>query len=77
MSHDYSNLSIHLSEYSGEEQVRAGDGSALPIHHSGGSFFSTPSGKLLLHNLLHVPLILYVSFVRITLHQEASSLWSY
>lgn len=67
MSHDYSNLTIHPSEYSGEEKVRVGDGSALPIHHTGSSSFSTPSGKLLLHNLLHVPLILYVSFVLITL----------
>lgn len=57
MTHDYSNLTIQPTEYSGEEQVRVGDGFNLPIHHTGGSSLSTPSGKLLLHNLLHVPLL--------------------
>ncbi|KAB1227925.1 Retrovirus-related Pol polyprotein from transposon TNT 1-94 [Morella rubra] len=57
MTHDYTNLSHNPTEYTGEEQVRVGDGSALPIHHTGGSSLSTPSRSLRLSNLLHVPLL--------------------
>lgn len=48
MTHDYSNLFINPTEYTGEEQVHMGDGSALPIHHTGDSSLSTSSCTLLL-----------------------------
>ncbi|KAB1216375.1 Retrovirus-related Pol polyprotein from transposon TNT 1-94 [Morella rubra] len=55
MTNDFSNLTIYPTEYFGEEPVRVGDGSTLPIHHTGGSTIPTAHGNLLLHNLLHVP----------------------
>lgn len=57
MTNDFSNFTINPSEYTGEDQVRVGDGSALPIQHIGNSTLSTSHGNLILRNLLHVPLI--------------------
>lgn len=55
MTNDLSNLTLNPSEYFGDEHVRVGDGTSLPIQHTGGSTLSTSHGTLLLNNLLHVP----------------------
>ncbi|KAJ9545242.1 hypothetical protein OSB04_024949 [Centaurea solstitialis] len=52
---------LHLfdssSSYNGSDSVRIGDGSPIPIKHTGSSTICTPSGKFFLKHLLHVPLI--------------------
>ncbi|KAL0916257.1 hypothetical protein M5K25_013750 [Dendrobium thyrsiflorum] len=45
----------HPSEYTGNEQVLVGNGNSLPIHHSGKGLLPTPSCKLSLTPLLHIP----------------------
>lgn len=51
------NLLDTSSTYNGFDSVRVGDGSSLPIKHTGSSNISTPTGIFKLNHLLHVPSI--------------------
>ncbi|KAI4353620.1 hypothetical protein L6164_002554 [Bauhinia variegata] len=51
---DLNNLSIH-NPYDGSDDIVMGDGSALPITHTGSTTLSTPSYDFSLHNVLFVP----------------------
>lgn len=55
LTSDLANLNIHSSPYDGNEQIRVGDGNALPISNIGDSVFSSSSRSFILKNLLHVP----------------------
>lgn len=54
VTQDLSNLSLH-HPYDGTEEIVIGDGSGLPITHSGFTSLSTPSKSLSLSNVLCVP----------------------
>ncbi|KAF5482597.1 hypothetical protein F2P56_003155 [Juglans regia] len=54
---DLAYLNLDSTPYQGSDQVSIGDGSTLPIQHSGSAHLHSPSGKFILHNLLHVPSI--------------------
>ena len=47
---------LHLTTpYNGKDQLHIGDGTALPISHTGNTNIITPSHTLHLNNVLHVP----------------------
>jgi len=51
---DLNNLSMH-SIYTGNDQVKVGDGTGLSIHHLGNAIIPSVSRPLQLNNVLHVP----------------------
>ncbi|KAF5460168.1 hypothetical protein F2P56_020055 [Juglans regia] len=51
---DMSNLNLTSGPYGGNEHIRIGDGTELPIANIGDSKISTPSHSFVLENLLHV-----------------------
>lgn len=53
------NQLLHPQPYQRHQQVHLGDNSTLPIQHIGKGILPTPSSKLLLSNLLHVPNLSY------------------
>lgn len=53
---DLSNLSIH-TDYGGNDMVKVGNGTGLPIQHIGHSTLNTYSSPLQLHDVLLVPSI--------------------
>lgn len=56
ITNDLNNLQIY-QPYTGVDQVTVGNGSGLPIHHSGKGILPTPSFPFHLNNVLHVPSI--------------------
>ncbi|PKU60205.1 Retrovirus-related Pol polyprotein from transposon TNT 1-94 [Dendrobium catenatum] len=59
----------HLSTtdpYTGSAQVVLGNGQKIPIQHTGKGILPTPSGKLILQNIHHVP---NLSFNLLSVHQ--------
>ncbi|KAI0527262.1 hypothetical protein KFK09_002861 [Dendrobium nobile] len=61
LSHLANNINniFHPSDYQGTDTVTVGDGRHLPIAHTGPDLLPTPTRKLLLHNLLHLPQLSY------------------
>ena len=57
MTNDLANLNVRVDEYTGNDQIRVGNGTALPIHHIGTTQLTAPSTSFLLQNVLHVPTI--------------------
>lgn len=57
LTSDLSHLNIQSQDYLGDEQLRVGDGTTLPIHHIDTSLFKHSHCRFLLHSLLHVPAI--------------------
>uniref|UniRef100_A0A2N9HBX8 Reverse transcriptase Ty1/copia-type domain-containing protein n=1 Tax=Fagus sylvatica TaxID=28930 RepID=A0A2N9HBX8_FAGSY len=57
MTNDLANLNVRADEYTGHDQIRVGNGTALPIHHIGTTQLTAPSTSFLLQNVLHVPTI--------------------
>lgn len=55
MTSEFQNLSFNPQQYMGEDQVKIGDGTTMPMHHTGGSVISSSLHPLPLHNLRHVP----------------------
>ena len=55
LTSELANLNVKAEEYSGSDTIRVGDGNGLPIHHIGTTQITTPSLKLQLNNMLHVP----------------------
>ncbi|KAF8403163.1 hypothetical protein HHK36_011260 [Tetracentron sinense] len=53
---DLANLSLH-SEYTGNDSMKVGDGTGLPIQHIGNSSLHTTSSTFHLNDILHVPSI--------------------
>ena len=51
---DLHNLSLH-APYSGSDDIMIGDGSTLPISHTGSTLLTTPTRNLSLDNVLCVP----------------------
>lgn len=56
MTNDLNHLSFY-QPYQGHEQVAIGDGSTLPIAHTGKGLLPTPSFPFHLTKMLHVPTI--------------------
>ncbi|KAA8515355.1 hypothetical protein F0562_018415 [Nyssa sinensis] len=54
---NFSTLNLDSHPYQGTDQVCIGDGSSLPIQHSGTGILPTPSGNYLLRHLFYVPAI--------------------
>jgi hypothetical protein len=52
---DYGNLNLHAEDYTGQDQVRIGNGQALHIHHIGSSILCSFNKNFFLKNILHVP----------------------
>lgn len=55
MTTDFSNLTMNSQPYSGDEQVKIGNGFAMPIQNFGDSILPSSSCPLSFLNLLHVP----------------------
>lgn len=55
LNSNISNLDLNSTPYGGNDHIRIGDGSTLPISNIGDSALSTSSRTFLLKNLLHVP----------------------
>ena len=51
---DLNNLSLY-SDYGGPDEITVADGAGLQINHIGSSVIATPTKKLTLSNVLHVP----------------------
>ena len=51
---DLSNLSLH-TPYTGYDDIMIGDGTSLPISHTGSTSLKTPSTTFTLNNVLSVP----------------------
>ena len=52
---DYGNLNLHAEDYTGQDQVRIGNGQGLHIHHIGSSILCSSNKNFFLKNILHVP----------------------
>uniref|UniRef100_A0A2N9HHN1 Reverse transcriptase Ty1/copia-type domain-containing protein n=1 Tax=Fagus sylvatica TaxID=28930 RepID=A0A2N9HHN1_FAGSY len=52
---DYGHLNLHAEDYTGQDQVRIGNGQGLRIHHIGSSILCSSSKNFFLNNVLHVP----------------------
>ncbi len=52
---DYGNLNLHAEDYTGQDQVRIGNGQGLHIHHIGSSILCSFNKNFFLKNILHVP----------------------
>jgi hypothetical protein len=52
---DYGHLNLHAEDYTGQDQVRIGNGQGLRIHHIGSSILCSSSKNFFLNNILHVP----------------------
>jgi hypothetical protein len=52
---DYGNLNLHAEDYTGQDQVRIGNGQGLHIHHIGSSILCSSNKNFFLNNILHVP----------------------
>uniref|UniRef100_A0A2N9GIX5 Reverse transcriptase Ty1/copia-type domain-containing protein n=1 Tax=Fagus sylvatica TaxID=28930 RepID=A0A2N9GIX5_FAGSY len=57
LTNDLANLNVRADDYNGNDQIRVGNGTALPIHLIGTTQLTTPSTSFLLQNVLHVPTI--------------------
>lgn len=55
LTSELANLNVKAEEYSGFDTIRVGNGNGLLIHHVGTTQITTPSFKLHLNNVLHVP----------------------
>jgi len=55
LTNNLQNLNISSEEYSGQDQIRIGNGTGLSISHSGSATLSLSRRKFLLNQLLHVP----------------------
>lgn len=51
---DLGNLSLH-EQYTGADDIMIGDGTSLPITHTGSTFLTTPETTFTLNNVLCVP----------------------
>lgn len=54
---DFNNLNLDYISYQGSDQVSIGDGSSLPIQHTGSAHLRSSTGNILLSHILHVPSI--------------------
>jgi hypothetical protein len=54
---DLANLNVRANEYQGQENIRVGNGTGLPIKHVGTTHILTPSSSFQLNDVLHVPQI--------------------
>jgi hypothetical protein len=57
LTNDLANLNVRVDEYTGNDQIRVGNGTTLPIHHIGTTQLTAPFTSFLLKNVLHVPSI--------------------
>jgi hypothetical protein len=57
LTNDLLNLNIRADEYTGNEQIRVGNGQGLRIHHTGLASLKSPHNTFYLPSLLHVPAI--------------------
>jgi hypothetical protein len=57
MTNNLQNLNLSSKEYTGQDQIRIGNGTGLPILHSGFASLSLSNRPFLLQQLLHVPTI--------------------
>ncbi|XP_042982037.1 uncharacterized protein LOC122311522 isoform X1 [Carya illinoinensis] len=55
LTSDLTHLNLNSAAYTGVDQIRVGDGTALPISNIGDSVFKTSSCSFSLKQLLHVP----------------------
>jgi hypothetical protein len=54
MTNNFQNLNLSADEYTGQDQIRIGNGTGLPILHSGSASLSLSNRPFLLQKLLHV-----------------------
>lgn len=59
----------HYKPYYGYDQVTVGNGTSIPIQHTGQGILSTPSYPFKLNNILHVP---FLSSNLLSVHQLTS-----
>jgi hypothetical protein len=57
LTNDLTNLNITANEYTGNEQIRVGNGQGLNILHTGSAFLPSTYKHFSLKSLLHVPVI--------------------
>jgi hypothetical protein len=57
LTNDLTNLNITANEYTGNEQIRVGNGQGLNILHTGLAFLPSTYKHFSLKSLLHVPVI--------------------
>uniref|UniRef100_A0A2N9GSE4 Uncharacterized protein n=1 Tax=Fagus sylvatica TaxID=28930 RepID=A0A2N9GSE4_FAGSY len=57
MTADLQNLNLSAEDYTGQDQVRVGNGQGLYIHHIGSSILCSSNQDFFLKNILHVPSI--------------------
>jgi hypothetical protein len=57
LTNDLTNLNITADEYTGNEQIRVGNGQGLKILHTGSAFLPSTHKHFSLKSLLHVPII--------------------
>ncbi|PKU70959.1 Retrovirus-related Pol polyprotein from transposon TNT 1-94 [Dendrobium catenatum] len=58
LTNDISNLTLgDAIPYNGDDNIQIGDGSTIPIAHKGSGLLPTPTRKLILSQLLHIPQI--------------------
>jgi hypothetical protein len=57
ITNDLQNLNLSHEEYTGQDQIRVGDGTGLPISHTGSASLSLSRRSCLLNQLLRVPQI--------------------
>jgi hypothetical protein len=57
LTNDLTNLNITADEYTGNEQIRVGNGQGLKILHTGSAFLPSTHKHFSLKSLLHVPVI--------------------
>ena len=55
MTADFSNLNLNVDYYTGQDQVRIGNGQGLHIHHIGSSILYSSTKDFFLKIILHVP----------------------
>uniref|UniRef100_A0A2N9HWF7 Reverse transcriptase Ty1/copia-type domain-containing protein n=1 Tax=Fagus sylvatica TaxID=28930 RepID=A0A2N9HWF7_FAGSY len=54
---DLANLNVRADEYQGQDNIRVGNGTGLPIKHVGTTHVLSPSSSFQLNDVLHVPQI--------------------
>jgi len=54
LTNNLQNLNVSSEEYSGQDQIRIGNGTSLSISHTGSATLSLSRRKFLLNQLLHV-----------------------
>jgi hypothetical protein len=57
MTADFSNLNLNADYYTGQDQVRIGNGQGLHIHHIGSSILCSSTKDFFLKNILACPSI--------------------